>query len=80
MREVRVHKNEGVFVGVDVSKAHLDVAVHGEVEVRRVVNDEQGIQGLVAELVEMSPALVVLEAPEDSRCLRPRRSQPLRSR
>ena len=57
-----MHKSDGVFVGVDVSKAHLDVAVHGEVEVRRVVNDEQGIQGLVAELVQMSPALVVLEA------------------
>ncbi len=57
-----MHKNEGVFVGIDVSKAHLDVAVPGEVEVRRVGNDERGIQGLVAELVQLSPALVVLEA------------------
>jgi transposase len=45
-----------------VSKGHLDVAVHGAPEVRRVANDEAGIQALVSELEELRPTLVVLEA------------------
>jgi len=51
-----------VFVGIDVSKAHLDVGVEGEPNVRRVANDEEGIEGLVSELRAMRPALVVMEA------------------
>lgn len=51
-----------VFVGVDVSKAHLDVAVQGEDEVRRVGNDGEGIERLVTEFSELLPTLVVLEA------------------
>lgn len=57
-----MERDEAVFVGIDVSKAHLDVAVHGDAEVRRVANDEEGIQALVSRLVELRPALVVLEA------------------
>lgn len=51
-----------LFVGIDVSKAHLDVAVHGESEVRRVANDESGIEALASELAQRKPSLVVLEA------------------
>jgi len=57
-----VHENDLVFVGIDVSKAHLDVAVHGQSEVRRVSNDDAGIAKLVSDLAELAPALVVLEA------------------
>ena len=61
-REVQVQESEAVFIGIDVSKAHLDVAVHGEPEVRRVTNDEEGIRDLVSSFVELGPSLVVLEA------------------
>jgi transposase len=53
---------KAVFVGIDVSKGHLDVAVHDQPDVRRVANDEAGIQELVAELVTLRSSLVVLEA------------------
>ncbi len=44
-----------------VSKAHLDVAVESEAEVRRVSNDEAGIEALVSDLAALNPSLVVLE-------------------
>lgn len=52
----------GVFVGIDVSKADLDVALSTEEGVRRFKNDEEGIQDLVASLQTLEPVLVVLEA------------------
>jgi transposase len=61
-REAQVPESEAVFVGIDVSKDHLDVAVHGAPEVRRVANDGAGIQALVSELEELRPTLVLLEA------------------
>jgi transposase len=57
-----MRESDLVFVGIDVSKAHLDVAVHGKPELLRVTNDESGIEKLVPELVELGPSLVVLEA------------------
>jgi transposase len=51
-----------VFVGIDVSKAHLDVATRPTSAVTRFDNDEEGIAKLVAELSATSPRLVVLEA------------------
>jgi transposase len=50
------------FVGIDVSKAHLDVATRPDGATFRVANDPAGIADLVARLVPLSPALVVLEA------------------
>lgn len=50
------------FVGIDVSKLWLDVAVGGREEVRRVPNDLDGIGQLAAELSQMQPASIVLEA------------------
>ena len=55
-------RTQRVYVGVDVSKAHLDVARHDDEEVWRVGNDEQGIDELVNRLVALGPELVVLEA------------------
>ncbi len=50
------------FIGIDVSKAWLDVAGRPDPAPRRVANDPGGIAGLVADLRQQAPALVVLEA------------------
>ena len=49
------------YVGIDVSAATLDVAVH-EGEVTQVPHDASGIATLVAQLHAAAPALVVLDA------------------
>lgn len=49
------------YVGIDVSAATLDVAVH-EGGVTQARNDGRGIAALVAELQEAAPTLIVLEA------------------
>ena len=51
-----------VFVGVDVSKAHLDVGISGSVETRRFPNTARGVSELVEFLREGQPALVVMES------------------
>jgi transposase len=51
-----------VFVGVDVSKARLDVASTGSDEVWSVANAAEGIVQLVQRLSEIGPTLVVMEA------------------
>jgi len=50
------------FVGIDVSKAQLDVCVRPAGELTRHANDEAGIVELVAKLLDVSPTLIVLEA------------------
>ena len=49
------------YVGIDVSAATLDIAVH-EGSVTQVRNDRTGITTVVKELQARPPALVVLEA------------------
>jgi transposase len=51
-----------VYVGIDVAKQHLDVAVWGGEELRQVANSEQGIAALTNELAELAPHLIVIEA------------------
>ena len=51
-----------VFVGVDVSKDQLDVAVLPSGEVWSSSNDQQGAERIAARLTELNPTLVVLEA------------------
>jgi transposase len=51
-----------VFVGIDVSKAHLDIAVRPTSEAWQVANDEEGIPQLVERLQALHPSLIVLEA------------------
>lgn len=51
-----------VFVGVDVSKAILDVAVHEASGSWSVSNDEPGVADLITRLRPLRPDLVVLEA------------------
>ena len=51
-----------VFVGIDVAKAHLDIALRPTAEGWRVANDDAGIAPLVARMQDLQPALIVLEA------------------
>ena len=51
-----------IFVGIDVSKAGLDVAVRPEGNREFVANDAAGIEILIERLRELQPALIVLEA------------------
>ena len=53
---------EETFVGIDVSKNQLDVAVWKRKKVMQYANDNKGILTVVTELAELTPTLVVLEA------------------
>jgi transposase len=50
------------FVGIDVAKAHLDVAVRPEGTRWQTENDEADIAALVTRLQQLAPTLIVLEA------------------
>ena len=50
------------FVGIDVAKAQLDIAVRPTGERWSAPNDEAGIATLVARLQAVAPTLIVLEA------------------
>ena len=51
-----------VYVGLDVAKAHLDVALEPHGATHRFVHDETGLTALIAYLRPLAPTLVVLEA------------------
>ena len=51
-----------VFVGIDVAKAQLDIALRPTRERWAVPNDDPGIAALVAQLQAVQPTLIVLEA------------------
>lgn len=53
---------ENLFIGIDVSKAVLDVGVIPAEEVKRFTNDVDGCKELVSWLSEAKPELVVLES------------------
>ena len=50
------------FVGIDVSKAQVDVAVRPTGQRWAVSYDETGVEELVSQMVDLGPALVLLEA------------------
>jgi transposase len=50
------------YVGIDVAKATLDVALGSDGELVQVENSEAGIARLLEQLGEVAPTLVVLEA------------------
>ena len=50
------------YVGIDVSKDRLDIAVLGEERLWQKDNTQVGIQQLVKHMVEMQPELIVVEA------------------
>jgi transposase len=51
-----------LFVGIDVSKDHLDVHVRPTAVAFRAPNDDAGIAAVVARLADLRPTLIVLEA------------------
>jgi transposase len=51
-----------IFIGIDVSKARLDIAMRPLSEKESVSNDKAGIEALVKHLGKIQPALIVLEA------------------
>lgn len=51
-----------VFVGIDVCKARLEVALRPSLDRWTVPHDDAGIRALVARLGAVSPTLIVLEA------------------
>ncbi len=50
------------FVGIDVAKDKLDIAVLGEKKASQVGNDEAGITKLIKKMKTLKPALIVVEA------------------
>ena len=60
--EKQMTTSSGKFVGIDVSKDRLDVAVMGEKREWQVDNSEAGIKELVKQLQAMEPELIVVEA------------------
>ena len=53
---------ESIFVGIDVSKDRLDVAVRPSGETFFVERNARGLEALVARLRELSPHIIALEA------------------
>ncbi len=51
-----------IFVGIDVSKAQLDIAIRPTGEKISLTNDKAGIKALVKRLAKLQPTLIVLEA------------------
>src|SRR5688500_7231476 len=50
------------YVGIDVSKDRLDVAVLGERQEKQVSNTQKGIAEVVQWMLELQPKLIVVEA------------------
>lgn len=51
-----------IFVGIDVSKERLDVAIRPSSERESVTNDEAGIEALIQRLRKIQASVIVLEA------------------
>ena len=55
-------KKSKVFVGIDVSKSSLDVAVRPKDKIWRESNDDGGVGRLTSRLLKLKPCLVSIEA------------------
>ncbi len=62
IKEDSILEVSSIFIGIDVSKARLDVAAYPSGEGESVANDKNGIRALVQRLGKIQPALIVLEA------------------
>ena len=52
---------DGIYVGIDVSKDTLDVAVAPSGEYRKFSNDEIGLGKLLDKMLKLAPTLIVME-------------------
>ena len=50
------------FIGIDISKANLDVAIWGSEVFWRLENNVEELQKLAQRMKELTPSLIVLEA------------------
>ena len=55
-------EQEGIYVGIDVAKAQVDVAVRPTGDRWEVPHDEAGVRRLVSRLKTLEPVMVLLEA------------------
>ena len=55
-------EQHGIYVGIDVSKARVDLAVRPGGDASEVSNDEAGIAALVVQMQQINPTALVLEA------------------
>jgi transposase len=55
-------ESTGIYVGVDVSKDTLDIAVHPRQQAKSFKNNDVGIIGAATYIEGLAPALVVMEA------------------
>lgn len=62
IKEKKAVMEEKVYVGIDVAKANMDVAVHPSGKRWSFTNDDRGISESVSSLRELSPTLIVMEA------------------
>jgi transposase len=62
IKEDYILESSLIFVGIDVSKAQLDVAMRPTGEKQSFTNDKVGIKALVKRLAKLQPTLIVLEA------------------
>jgi transposase len=61
-KEGKTLEKQKLYIGIDVAKATLDLAVYSTGQRWSFSNDDAGIIHVVSHLLELSPALVVLEA------------------
>ena len=54
--------NEDLYVGIDVSKDRLDIAIAGKVEKWEMANDFEGISKLSDKMAQIKPTMIVMEA------------------
>lgn len=62
MGETDIMSNSNVFVGIDVSKKHLDVAIRPSGEHLSIEYNESSMRGLAERLIKLDPERVVLES------------------
>ena len=54
--------SSNIYVGIDVSKSTLDVAVDTDGEYWQASNDQKGIQCTISRLVDIQPDLIIVES------------------
>lgn len=50
------------FIGIDVSKDHLDIAIRPTKDQFRILNTDEGVDALIQQLRPLKPTLIVMEA------------------
>ena len=55
-------EQEGIYVGIDVAKAQVDVAIRPSDDRWEISHDDAGVRQLVSQLKTLEPVMVLLEA------------------